>query len=291
MPERDVMARVDRSNRETSLIGLAILAVASAVGLIVSAQVARPLERVVRQTAHIGRFEVEARPVAHSIIEEVDHLARVVEETKTGLRSFGKFVPAALIRQMLATGREAELGGERRRLTISFCDLANFTTLAEHLPPEDLVVQMGDYFGRFSDDIAAEGGTVDKYIGDAIMAFWGAPSPSEDHAASACRAALRNQETLGQLHRLWRVDGKPRLFARIGIMTGDAVVGNVGSPARLNYTAMGDPVNLASPPGRSGQALRDPHPHRRHHLPRGEARRPRQAGRPGSRSRGSPRAC
>ena len=246
MPEKDVLGRVDRSNLETSLVGLAILVFATVCGLVVSAQVARPLERVVGQTARIGQFEVEARPVAHSMIREVDNLARVVEETKTSLRSFGKYVPTDLIRQMIATGQEAELGGERRRMTVSFCDLANFTTLAEKLPPEELVVQMGDYFGRFSADIEAEGGTVDKYIGDAIMAFWGAPNPSDDHAVLACLSALRHRETLEDLHRRWRAEGKPELVARVGIMTGEAVIGNVGSPARLNYTAMGDPVNLAS---------------------------------------------
>ena len=246
MPEADVMGRVDRSNQETFLAGLGILLVATVVGLIVSAQLARPLERVVKQTARIGRFEVEARPVAHSFIREIDHLASVVEETKTSLRSFGKYVPTALVREMFASGREATLGGERRRMTISFCDLADFTSLAERLPPEELVIQMGDYFGRFSADIVAEGGTVDKYIGDAIMAFWGAPAPMENHAVAACLTALRNQRTLVDLHRNWRAEGKPELVARIGIMTGDAVVGNVGSPARLNYTVMGDPVNLAS---------------------------------------------
>ncbi len=246
MPEVDVMGRVDQSNRETYYVGVVILVVALLMGLFVSAQVARPLERVVRQTEKIGQFEVEARPVAHSIIHEVDRLANVVEETKTSLRSFGKYVPTDLIRTMFATGQEADLGGDRRRITISFCDLANFTTLAEQLPPEELVRQMGDYFGRFSGDIVDSGGTVDKYIGDAIMAFWGAPRPSDDHAIAACLTALRHQETLDQLQTKWRLEGQPELSARVGIMTGEAVVGNIGSPVRLNYTAMGDPVNLAS---------------------------------------------
>ena len=246
MPEQDVMARVDSSNRETRQIATGILIVAMLVGLFVSARVARPLERVIRETARIGRFEVEARPAARSMIVEVDNLALVVEKTKTSLRSFGKYVPTDLIREILASGREATLGGDRRPMTVFFADLANFTTLAEKLPPEDLVRQMGDYFGRFSADIEAGGGTVDKYIGDAIMAFWGAPNPCPNHAVAACLTALRNQASMEELHRQWRAEGKPELTARIGIMTGEAVVGNVGSPARLNYTAMGDTVNLAS---------------------------------------------
>jgi adenylate cyclase len=246
MPENDVMGRVEASNRETYYVGLGILVVAILLGLYVSAQVARPLERVVQQTQKIGQFEVEARPVAHSMILEVDHLANAVEETKTSLRSFGKYVPTDVIRTMFATGREAELGGDRRRITISFCDLANFTTLAEKLPPEELVLQMGDYFGRFSADIVAHGGTVDKYIGDAIMAIWGAPAPQPDHAVAACVTALRHKQTLLELQAKWRLEGNPELTARVGIMSGEAVVGNIGSPARLNYTAMGDAVNLAS---------------------------------------------
>jgi adenylate cyclase len=246
MPEQDVMERVAKSNQETYFVGLGIVFVALLAGLFISAQVARPLERVVRQTEKIGKFEVEARPVAHSVILEVDRLAIVVEETKTSLRSFGKYVPTDVIQALFATGQEADLGGDRRRITISFCDLANFTTLAEKLPPEELVRQMGDYFAGFSDDIVAQKGTVDKYIGDAIMAFWGAPTPSLDHAVAACVTALRQQETLKELQAKWRLEGNPELTARVGIMTGEAVVGNIGSPARLNYTAMGDAVNLAS---------------------------------------------
>jgi adenylate cyclase len=246
MPEEDVMGRVTASTRETYLTGLGILIVALLAGLFISAQVARPLERVVRQTEKIGQFQVEAQPVAHSLILEVERLANAVEETKTSLRSFGKYVPTDVIQSLFATGQEASLGGDRRRITISFCDLANFTTLAEKLPPEELVRQMGDYFGRFSDEIMAQKGTVDKYIGDAIMAFWGAPTPSLDHAVAACVTALHQQEVLKDLQAKWRLEGNPELSARVGIMTGEAVVGNIGSPARLNYTAMGDAVNLAS---------------------------------------------
>ncbi len=131
-------------------------------------------------------------------------------------------------------------------MTVSFCDLANFTTLSERISPEELVLQLGDYFGPLSADIQATGGTVDKYIGDAIMAFWGAPTLSLDHAASACEAALRNQASLEALRHRWRSEDRPELFARVGIQTGDVIVGNIGGEARFNYTVMGDPVNTAS---------------------------------------------
>jgi adenylate cyclase len=246
MPESDVLARTHRSNRATFAIGVAILAVAIFISFYVSTQVARPLERIALETEAIGRIALQAQPVAHSIVREVDRLAVAIEQTKTSLRSFRKYVPSELIRLFHTTGLEASLGGERRRMTVSFCDLADFTTMSEQVSPEELVRHLGDYFGPLSIDIQLTGGTVDKYIGDAIMAYWGAPTPSTDHAASACEAALRNQTSLEELRYRWRLEGKPELYARVGIQTGEVIVGNIGSEARLNYTVMGDPVNTAS---------------------------------------------
>ena len=246
VPEDDFLGRVYRGNRVTFLIGTGVLVVAALISFYVSTQVARPLERIARETEAIGRIQLQPEPVAHSIVREVDRLAEAVEQTKTSLRSFRKYVPAELIRLFHTSGLEATLGGERRRLTVSFCDIANFTTLSERVSPEELVLHMADYFGPLSADIHATGGTVDKYIGDAIMAYWGAPTPNPGHAIAACEAALRNQASLEALRRRWRQEGKPELFARVGIQTGEVIVGNIGSEARLNYTVMGDPVNLAS---------------------------------------------
>ena len=246
VPEREVLARVEQSNLQARLIGLVVVIAAVAVSLAISRQVARPLERVARETEAIGRLSLAASPVAHSIVREVDRLAVAVEETKTSLRSFGKYVPTDLLRLLVATGQEAELGGERRRMTVSFCDLANFTGLAEGLDPEELVLHIGEYFQRLSADVTGSGGTVDKFIGDAIMAFWGAPVPSTNHATAACLAALRARATMTALRARWALDGKPLLSARIGVQTGEVLVGNIGSPARFNYTVMGDPVNVAS---------------------------------------------
>jgi adenylate cyclase len=246
VPEDDILGRVHHSNLATLWIGLCILVFATLVSLYVSRVVSQPLSRLARETEAIGRLQVDARPVAHSPVLEVDRLAVAVEETKTSLRSFQKYVPADLVRLLMSTGQEAVLGGESRTVTVYFCDLADFTSVSEALPPEQLVRHLGDYFGAFSADILATGGTVDKYIGDAIMAFWGAPKPVPGHALAACTAALRNQAALKRLRERWQAEGRPLLFARIGIHTGEVVVGNIGNPARLNYTVMGDTVNLAS---------------------------------------------
>jgi adenylate cyclase len=177
---------------------------------------------------------------------EVDQLARATEQMKMSLRSFGKYVPTDLVRQLLASGIEARPGGENRELSIFFCDLANFTTISENLSPRELVEQLGEYFHAFTEEVAASGGTVDKFIGDAVMAFWGAPVDRPDHAAAACRCALSCQQRLAGLRMIWKKQGKPEFFARIGINTGPVVVGNIGSARRFNYTVIGDAVNVAS---------------------------------------------
>jgi adenylate cyclase len=169
-----------------------------------------------------------------------------MEESKTSLRSFQKYVPADLVRLLLSSGQEAKLGGENKIVTIYFCDLADFTAVSEKLTPQELVQHLSDYLGTFSAQILATGGTVDKYVGDGIMAFWGAPVPNPTHALAACTTALRNQQSLKELRGRWQAEGKPLLFTRIGIHMGEVVVGNIGSPTRLNYTVMGDAVNLAS---------------------------------------------
>jgi adenylate cyclase len=118
--------------------------------------------------------------------------------------------------------------------------------ISESMHPEELVAHLGEYLQAMSEQVLAEGGTVDKYIGDAIMAFWGAPLENAGHALAACTAAVRNQQLLRKLRERWQAEGKPPFRARIGINTGEVIVGNIGSAARLNYTVIGDAVNLAS---------------------------------------------
>jgi adenylate cyclase len=246
LPERDVLVRAERNSRHSLLIGGVVVLFAMALSLYVARQVSRPVEQMARDVAEVGRLHFDAQTPMPSIILEVDQLQRAVEDMKTSLRSFRKYVPADLVAGLIASGQEAALGGERRPLTIYFSDIANFTTISESMDPERLVDHLGDYLQVLSEQILATGGTVDKYIGDAIMAFWGAPVQRPDHALAACTAALRNQTILLELRELWKREGKPPLQARIGINTGEVVVGNIGSAKRLNYTAIGDEVNLAS---------------------------------------------
>jgi adenylate cyclase len=246
LPEKDVVARAERNSRHSMIIGGLVVLLAIALSLFVAHQVSRPVEQMARDVAAVGRLEFDAHPQPPTIILEVDQLQRALEDMKTSLRSFRKYVPADLVAMLMASGQEAALGGERRPLTIYFSDIANFTTISESMDPENLVDHLGDYLQVLSDQILTTGGTVDKYIGDAIMAFWGAPVELPDHALAACTAAVRNQKILLELRARWTREGKPPFQARIGINTGEVVVGNIGSAQRLNYTVIGDEVNLAS---------------------------------------------
>lgn len=246
MPEREIMAHVWRNNLWMLGIGTGTMLAAVLAGLYVARQIARPLEQLVREAHVIGQFDVQARPPVSSRVQEVTDLGVALEEMKTGLRSFQKYVPVDLVRALIQTRQEARLGGQAATLSIFFCDIAGFTTIAEAMKPGDLVEQLSEFLGVMSAEIIATGGTVDKYIGDAIMAFWGAPQPNAHHALAACTAALQCRTVLNAVRRQWQAAGKPLFEMRIGLNTGEVVVGNIGSETRMNFTAVGDAVNLAS---------------------------------------------
>ncbi len=172
----------------------------------------------------------------------------VVEEgEKRKIRdAFGLYLSPDLARLVSERPEMLALGGEKRELTVLFSDIRGFTTMSEQLEPEALVELLNEYFGKMTDVIFQQDGTLDKYIGDAIMAVWGAPVPQSDHAVRACRAALGMVSGLEALVADWRQRGLPDLDIGIGINTGPMVVGNMGSARRLSYTVIGDNVNLGS---------------------------------------------
>src|SRR6202795_59542 len=147
---------------------------------------------------------------------------------------------------MLASNKLPVLGGETRDVTVFFSDLAGFSSISENMTPEELVAFMNEYLSAMTDIIESRGGYVDKYIGDSIVAVFGAPTDDLDHAANAARAALGCCERLAQLNRNSIAFRDCKLAQRIGINSGDALVGNFGSRRRFNYSVMSDAVNLAS---------------------------------------------
>jgi adenylate cyclase len=161
-------------------------------------------------------------------------------------RLFSQYMSEVLVRELEAHPEKAKLGGERRSITVFFSDLANFTGISEQFEPEKIVGLLNYYFTEMSQIILDSRGIIDKYQGDGIMAFWGAPIPVQDHATRGCLAALACQRRMREINEKLQGDDFPPLSMRIGLHSGEAIVGNMGSTQRFDYTIIGDNVNLAS---------------------------------------------
>jgi len=159
---------------------------------------------------------------------------------------FSYYVHPSVVNQLISNPHLVRLGGEKREMTVLFTDLWNFTTISEAYPPEFIFNLLNEYFEVMTKIVFKYGGTLDKYIGDALVAFWGAPIHYEDHALRACLCALKMQFELEKLRMRWEKEGKPLLYMRIGINTGEMIVGNLGGYGRFNYTVIGDSVNLGA---------------------------------------------
>ena len=171
----------------------------------------------------------------------------IVERKGRYLRkAFSSYVSAELVAQILQDPDKLKLGGEKRNVTMLFSDIRGFTSLSERMSPEALVSLLNEYLSPMTQIVMNERGTLDKYIGDAIMAIFGAPLDVPDHPKRACQAALHMIEELKKLYPKWKERGWPHISIGVGINTGEAIVGNMGANVRFDYTAIGDTVNLAS---------------------------------------------
>ncbi len=160
--------------------------------------------------------------------------------------AFSQYLSPVVIEALIEDPNRLRLGGEKRVLTAFFSDIQGFSTISEQLTPEELVSMLNEYLTDMSNVIMAHQGTVDKYEGDAIMAFWGAPIETEDHAIKCCLACIEMQRRVEELRNKWASENKPQIHVRMGVNSGAMVVGNMGSMNKMDYTIMGDAVNLAS---------------------------------------------
>jgi len=244
IPEAEFLGPVETTLRRL-IIGLAIGALLAALlsAMLARSVIAAPLARVVGEIRHVESFSLDKVRRHPSRLAEIASLSGAIAEMAAGLSAFRKFIPADLVRSLLRQGVEAKPGGSIQDLTVMFIDVAGFTGLSERMG-DRVVPLLSRYLDVASEVIVAHGGTIDKFIGDAVMAFWGAPTAQSDHALLCCRAALACRQAI-EAAGINDDYGHP-LQIRIGINSGRMLVGNIGSELRLNYTVIGDAVNVAS---------------------------------------------
>ncbi len=245
-PTSDYVGALEATNRKMVVIIVVLCAIELLLMYFVSARLARPIETVSRDLKSVENLSFASRPMRKSSIGEIAQLQSAAELLRNSLQSFSSFVPLDVVRQLIQSGIPLALGVEQRFLTVFFSDLENFSTYAEQLAPNALLDQMSVYFEQVSKAISEEHGTVDKFIGDGIMAFWGAPVALDDHVLRACAGALRAARRMEKVNEAWRAEGRTSIRTRIGLHCANVLVGNVGSSERLSYTVMGDGVNVAS---------------------------------------------
>jgi adenylate cyclase len=243
-PEDDFLEDAKRSSVQNAVTA-GLLAVASLLfAALVARLIARPLGMLAEESDKLRELQFEDNTAASAAFDEVARAMDAFQDMKTGLRAFQKYVPTTLVRSLITERIEPTLGGEVRELSLLFTDIRGFTGMSERIEPLELSKVLAKYLSAITDLIHESSGTVDKYVGDAVVAFWGAPQRVEDHAVRACRTALQAQKRIAAVEA--ELDNKYDFTTRIGINTAKVVVGNFGSTDRLSYTAIGDGVNLAS---------------------------------------------
>ncbi len=221
------------------ILSLACLAAAVAMTFWLGRRMARPVERLAQAAGFVQRLELAAVPVLpRSHIKELDQAARAFNAMHNGLAWFETYVPRRLVGQLMANPSPDVVASREIEVTVMFTDIVGFSRLAEQLDAAAAAALLNQHFELLAGCVGETDGTVDKFLGDGMMAFWGAPVPQPDHAARAVRSAMLVQD------RLRTVTGFPPLRLRIGLHTGPALVGNIGARDRLNYTLVGDTVNV-----------------------------------------------
>ena len=246
VPESDLLGPVVAQRKQILWISLAAVLGAALLSWLLAHIYGAPLKRLASDAARMTRLELEDQEAVESHVLEVHQLAESHDQMRDALTSFSRYVPTGVVRQLLDQGEAAQLGGRTRDVTVLFSDVRGFTTISESMSPDDLTQHMATYFGALMQCIEARGGAIDKMIGDAIMALFGAPTASDTHVADAVHAVLDMVAWLNTFNAQCEASGEPPLVTGLGLACGPAFVGNIGARERLNYTALGDTVNLAS---------------------------------------------
>ena len=230
----------------SAMLGLAAMAAAVIVAILLGKRLSRPVQAIAGQATRVADFDLDGvTPLPRSRIKELDDQASAFNAMLIGLRAFSTYVPRSLVAKLVRTG---EIGIAEPRdtiVTVMFTDIADFTALSEQMDAAAAAKLLNRHFAILCRAVDAHGGTVDKFLGDGLMAFFGAPDRLKGHAAAAVRAAVQIREDLAADNQSAALEGRVAFRVRIGIHTGPVIVGNIGASDRVNYTIIGDTVNVS----------------------------------------------
>ena len=236
--------------RDLQIRGLIIALIAGGcfipVVWIFGSRMSTSLKRITDQANRLHLLAAPENGTVISRVKEIDELGRTMGVARRAIWSFARFVPKDIVKGIIDHSISTELGGVRQEVTILFTDVTNFTGIAETADPDSLMHQASRHFTALTEAFHDEGGTIDKFIGDSAMVFWNAPHRQPDHVERACHAALEAKAASDTLNAEFEAEGLPSFRVRVGIHVGEAVVGNLGSEERMNYTVLGNSVNLAA---------------------------------------------
>jgi class 3 adenylate cyclase len=245
-PEDDFVGPLNMVSAGMNRDLLLVIAVSLSLIVIFARNLGKHIEGISSDFDKVSSFNFELDTAKNpSRLKEMVTLQQGLKVLSDSLQAFSRFVPIAVVRGIVNNDIDLNQKLNEKRLTLFFCDISGFTAIAERISSEKLVLQMQDFFEIVCQAVEEEGGTVDKFIGDAVMAFWGVDGDL-DHPVRAARAALKVQDRIHNQCPLWIELGGEAMQVRIGLHTADVLVGTIGSPTRLNYTAIGDGVNVAA---------------------------------------------
>lgn len=245
-PLSDFTQHIAQMRQRSIITSFLALAIALPLIFLIARRIAAKLESLAAEADKIGRFELDSPVIVKSRFLEVHNLSHAFGLMKQAVRVFGQYVPKALVQEIVQSGTAPERGGQRQEITVLFTDIWGFTRIAEGTEPEVLMLRTSEYFEALGAVLSKHHGVVDKYIGDAVMALWNAPSRDDEHVVHACAAVLACRQVSHELADKWKAQAIPAFRTRFGLHCGEAVVGNVGGADRLNFTAVGATINMAS---------------------------------------------
>ena len=247
VPRRAVLGPMIDRAWMVGIIGLLILVAAVAIAWVMGRSISTPVSRLALAADAVRTLNIEMPTERVSRFSELNSAEQAFRAMLTGVEVFIRYVPKNLVRRLIqleSKGRGVE--AEEREVTILFTDIAGYTSISDGMDPKSLAELLNNYFEVLVQPVTARGGTVDKFIGDALMAFWNAPDHQEDHADLALAAALEIQKVTQAFNHERVAKGEKPLVTRIGVHTGRVLVGNIGASERMNYTIVGDAVNTTA---------------------------------------------